>query len=124
MTVSGPFLNGRKNSGFSRRSWRSASSGATCPKPMASRCSHRKQQSKLHLLHYPVKVGDSAVYVRANEKWDVEVIQDGKVRISYDGQVLPQQYNKVPHYGCCDGAMFNPRSTEPMITVFGFRDGQ
>lgn len=30
------------------------------------------------------------------------VKQDGKVRMYYDGQVLPQQYDQVPHYGCCD----------------------
>lgn len=155
-------------------------------------------EEQTRLLHHPVKVGDSAVYVRANQNWDVEVVandrvlytythpdaarmasptymvqglnawngkwvletveakvlvggeslndrlghaqifgfrmiagkpfyfftQDGKVRVSYDGKVLPQSYDKVPHYGCCDSTGYNPRGSERMVSFFGLRDGQ
>lgn len=156
-------------------------------------------QEQQRLMHYPVKVGESVVYARANQKWEIEIVRDGKVvytyshpkatlmasptymvqglanwdgkwvfetvestvlvdgeslnerlgykeifgfrmiagkpfffftrddgkvHIAYDGQVAPQVYDQVPHYGCCDSADYNPQGSEQMVTFFGVRDGQ
>jgi len=50
--------------------------------------------------------------------------QDGKVRISYDGQVLPVEYDKVHHYGCCDSSAYNPRVGERIISFYALRGDQ
>ncbi|HYG57125.1 MAG TPA: hypothetical protein VD902_03555 [Symbiobacteriaceae bacterium] len=50
--------------------------------------------------------------------------QNGQVRIAYDGQVLPVHYERVPHYGCCDAAGFNPQPNGWMVRFFAVRDGQ
>ncbi|MFZ5827482.1 MAG: hypothetical protein ACOY94_24535 [Bacillota bacterium] len=150
------------------------------------------------LLHPPVQVGETPVYARANQQWEVEVVaggevvytyrhpkalrmasphhmvqgltawngqwvletveakvlvggeslnerlgypeifgfrliagkpfffftQEGKVRLSYDGQVLPNHFDRVPHYGCCESTAYNPRGSEQMVSFFGLRDGQ
>jgi hypothetical protein len=55
----------------------------------------------------------------ANGCWE-----EDKVRVSYDGKLLPQQYVQVPHYGCCDSDMDNQRGSERMVSFFGLRDGQ
>lgn len=39
----------------------------------------------------------------------------GKVYISYDGQTLPQSYDEVIHYMCCEPAAFNPGSNDSMV---------
>lgn len=41
----------------------------------------------------------------------------------YDGQVLPQQYEEIPHYRCCEPAMFNPSGNSSMVIYYGLRDG-
>jgi len=45
----------------------------------------------------------------------------GLVGISYDNNILPNTYEKVPHYGCCDspGIAVN----EDMLWFYGLRDG-
>jgi len=50
--------------------------------------------------------------------------QNGKVRISYDGQVLPVEYDKVHHYGCCDSVAYNPQASDRMISFFALRGDQ
>lgn len=50
--------------------------------------------------------------------------QNDKVQIHYDGQVLPQEYDEVFHYGCCDSVDFNPQSSDRMISFFGRRGDQ
>lgn len=50
--------------------------------------------------------------------------QDGKVHVSYDGQVLPLEYDKVHHYGCCDSSAYNPQGSDRMISFFALRGGQ
>lgn len=49
--------------------------------------------------------------------------QGGRVGISYDGVVLPHQYEEVPHYGCCSAAAYNPGGNDRMVWFFGLRDG-
>jgi len=45
------------------------------------------------------------------------------VGLSYDGQVLPYRYDKVPHYLCCEPALANPGHNETMVWFYGLRDG-
>jgi len=47
----------------------------------------------------------------------------GKVRVSYDGQVLPMQYDEVFRWGCCGGEGFDPTSNHWMAYFYGKRDG-
>jgi hypothetical protein len=50
--------------------------------------------------------------------------QDGAVQISYNGQVLPIQYDYVPHYGCCEaGFGRNPKGNDNNYWFFGVREG-
>jgi hypothetical protein len=50
--------------------------------------------------------------------------QNGVVQISYDGQVLPVQYDYVPHYGCCEtGSARNPVCRNNGIRFLGAREG-
>jgi hypothetical protein len=46
-----------------------------------------------------------------------------RVGIVYDGQVLPYYYEDVPHYRCCEPAMFNKAGNEDMVWFYGLRDG-
>jgi hypothetical protein len=48
---------------------------------------------------------------------------DGVIRLSYDGETLPQTYDEVPHNQCCEPAMFNPQSNEDMVAFHGLRAG-
>ncbi|MDI7277320.1 MAG: DUF4232 domain-containing protein, partial [Anaerolineae bacterium] len=50
--------------------------------------------------------------------------QGGRVGVSYAGEVLPQQYEKVIHYQCCSGAAYNPGGNDMMVWFFGLRDGK
>jgi hypothetical protein len=45
------------------------------------------------------------------------------VGISYNGQVLPQIYNEIVHYRCCEPAMFNNGGNQDMVWFYGLRDG-
>ncbi len=47
--------------------------------------------------------------------------QGEQVSISYGGQVLLQQYDKVRHYECCSGAAYNPGGNDTMVWFFGLR---
>ena len=48
----------------------------------------------------------------------------GIVFLSYNGQVLPVEYNFVPHYGCCEeGSVRNPGGNDNQVWFFGTRDG-
>lgn len=47
----------------------------------------------------------------------------GTVGVSYAGQVLPQQYNQVVHYQCCEASAFNVEATRDMVWFHGLRDG-
>ncbi len=50
--------------------------------------------------------------------------QNGVVQISYNGQVLPVQYDYVPHYGCCEaGLARNPGCNNNIVWFFGAREG-
>jgi hypothetical protein len=47
----------------------------------------------------------------------------GKVYISYDGKILPYEYDKVIHYQCCEAANFNVRWNSKMVWFFALKDG-
>lgn len=49
--------------------------------------------------------------------------KDGVVRISFDGQIQPNQYDKIHHYWCCSPFMFNPTHYEYYVTFFAIKDG-
>ncbi len=50
--------------------------------------------------------------------------KDGVVYISYDEQILPTEYNFVPHYGCCEeGTIRNPHGNDNEVWFFGVRNG-
>lgn len=44
--------------------------------------------------------------------------QDGKIGIFYNGQSVPVEYDKVPHYGCCSAGGINPIKSENMVSFF------
>lgn len=46
-----------------------------------------------------------------------------RVGAAFDGQVLPIYYEEVPHYRCCEPAMFNNAGNEDMVWFYGLRDG-
>lgn len=46
-----------------------------------------------------------------------------KIGISYDGKVLPLQYQDVAHGLCCEPAQNNPSVGENSLSFFGKRDG-
>jgi hypothetical protein len=46
-----------------------------------------------------------------------------RVGAAYDGQVLPIIYEEIPHYRCCEPAMFNNAGNEDMVWFYGLRDG-
>ena len=39
----------------------------------------------------------------------------GKVYMSYDGKTLPETYDEVIHYKCCEPAAFNPSGNDSMV---------
>ena len=43
--------------------------------------------------------------------------------ISYDGEVLPVNYDEVIHYRCCEPAAFNVGGSEQMVWFYARRDG-
>jgi hypothetical protein len=45
------------------------------------------------------------------------------VQISYDGQTLPQQYEQVIHYRCCEPAAFNNGSNTHMAWFYALKNG-
>lgn len=49
--------------------------------------------------------------------------KDGVVRISFDGEIQPNQYDKIHHYWCCSPFMFNPTHYEYYMTFFALKDG-
>lgn len=46
---------------------------------------------------------------------------DGLIRLSYDGQDLPINYDEIPHYGCCSSAVLNPVAAPNWVGFFGRR---
>ena len=48
--------------------------------------------------------------------------QDGKVQISYGGEILPLNYDNVPHYACCEPAMFNAEGNNHMAWFYALKD--
>lgn len=44
--------------------------------------------------------------------------QNGKIGIFYNGQSVPVEYDKVPHYGCCSAGGINPIKSENMVSFF------
>ncbi len=46
-----------------------------------------------------------------------------RIGVSYAGQALPQQYEEVIHYRCCEPAAFNPGNNEWMVWFHALRDG-
>ncbi|MEN4042845.1 MAG: hypothetical protein ROW52_00495 [Anaerolineaceae bacterium] len=49
-------------------------------------------------------------------------LKDGKTGLSYDGQVLPVQYDLVIHGQCCEPAIFNPAGNERMVWFYALRE--
>ena len=49
--------------------------------------------------------------------------KDGKTRMSYDGRVLPNEYDEVIHYQCCEPANFNVRANDNMVWFYALRGG-
>lgn len=49
--------------------------------------------------------------------------QDGTVRISYDGQTLPNVYEEVFHNQCCEGAIHNIEAGGDVAWFHALRDG-
>lgn len=50
--------------------------------------------------------------------------KDGIVYVSYDEQILPTEYNFVPHYRCCEeGTIRNPHGNDNEIWFLGVRNG-
>jgi hypothetical protein len=48
---------------------------------------------------------------------------DTRVRSSYGGYLLPQGYDEVVHYRCCEPAWYNPASAETSVSFWGRRHG-
>jgi hypothetical protein len=49
--------------------------------------------------------------------------QNGKINISYDDQAVIVGYDAIPHYGCCTGAVLNPRPAKDMVSFFAQKNG-
>lgn len=49
--------------------------------------------------------------------------QDGRIGMSYAGQVQPYQYDEVVHYQCCEPSMFNVGGNGTMVWFYALRDG-
>ncbi len=49
--------------------------------------------------------------------------KDGKIGLSYDGQVVEVGYDDIPHYGCCCAAELNPSPAKNMVAFFAKREG-
>lgn len=49
--------------------------------------------------------------------------EGSKVGVSYAGSMLPNTYDEVPHYQCCEPAAFNPGFSEHMTWFYGLRNG-
>ncbi|MDY7080265.1 MAG: tetratricopeptide repeat protein [Chloroflexota bacterium] len=47
----------------------------------------------------------------------------GRVDISYGGETLPQTYDEVVHYQCCEPSVFNIESNEHMLWFYALKDG-
>lgn len=47
--------------------------------------------------------------------------KDGIINASYDGQLIPLGYEKIPHYSCCSEGETNPRMWKNMVAFFGIR---
>lgn len=47
--------------------------------------------------------------------------KDNRIHLGYDQQVLPVEYDAIPHYQCCSAAELNPRSGPNWIAFFGRR---
>ncbi len=44
--------------------------------------------------------------------------RDGQIGAWYDGTEIPLGYDRIPHYGCCSGAMLNPKRYLDMVAFF------
>lgn len=49
--------------------------------------------------------------------------EDGQVRISYDGQTLPNVYDRVFHNQCCEASIHNVRVLGDAVLFHALRDG-
>ncbi len=49
--------------------------------------------------------------------------EGGTVGVSYGLQELPQTYEQVPHYQCCEPAGFNPAFSPDMTWFYGLKEG-
>ncbi len=47
----------------------------------------------------------------------------GRIGVSYAGRVLPQQYEEVIHYRCCEPAAFNVAGNDTMVWFYALKDG-
>jgi len=50
--------------------------------------------------------------------------QNDKIRISYDGEQIPPEYDQINHYQCCSDAELNPRVAPNMVSFFAQRQGK
>ena len=49
--------------------------------------------------------------------------QDGLVRISYGGEILPNTYDQVFHNQCCEASIHNPLNLGDSVLFHALRDG-
>jgi hypothetical protein len=49
--------------------------------------------------------------------------KDGKIGVSYAGNNLPQTYDEVIHYKCCEPALFNPNANDHMVWFWAVKGG-
>ncbi len=45
--------------------------------------------------------------------------RDGKMGFSYAGTETPLNYDTIPHYGCCSGAVLNPQAWTDAVAFIG-----
>lgn len=82
-----------------------------------------------HLVVSGVDIGKAKGYrrifsynrVRGKDLYFVE--KDGKIRICYGGRLMPQVYDDVVHYQCCEPGMYNVRGNEHMVCFHALKDG-
>jgi outer membrane protein assembly factor BamB len=46
-----------------------------------------------------------------------------KTKLSYDGETLPVEYERIAHYYCCAMSHFNPGIYRDMVDFYGYKDG-
>jgi hypothetical protein len=47
--------------------------------------------------------------------------KDARIGVSYNGQEIPLDFDRVPHHGCCSAGLLNPKTYENMVGFFAVR---